>query len=183
LILRILIKVFLFVVHRTLESRKGFTFREFIKECDRRFESGNFDILISNPVSIPGNTFRNIIQILKDHNINKNFNDILNSSISAIDKIECLQLLIKVCNNKGYSADSELYSDKTHYFMLLRNAGLISQIKKNGTQDVWMGSKDFQEFNEIIWNKYSYSINDYLLKLFRGRLDSTAFETVMPKRN
>ncbi|HSA73652.1 MAG TPA: hypothetical protein VLD84_06840 [Nitrososphaeraceae archaeon] len=170
-------------VYRTLESRKGFTFREFIKECLSRFESGNFDILISNPVSISGKVFRNIIEILKDHSVNKNFNEILNSSLSPTDKTECLQLLIKVCNNKGYSEDSELYKDKTHYFMLLRNAGLISKIKKDGSAAIWAVSKDFGEFNEIVWNKYSFSINDYLLKLFKGRLDSAAFEIALPERS
>jgi hypothetical protein len=52
-------------VHHTLKLRKAFTFRNFIKECLRRFERGDFGCLIANPALVDDATLNDIKQLLK----------------------------------------------------------------------------------------------------------------------
>lgn len=84
-------------VYRTLISRKAFTFRNFIKESLRRFESGDFGILIANPVSMNQATLKNILELLKGNStISDGIDEILTSSMSVTSKAECFQLLVQI---------------------------------------------------------------------------------------
>ena len=170
-------------VYRTLESRKSFTFRQFIKECLNRFETGNFEILTSNPVSLSHDTFKNIIQCLRTHTkVHDGISEILNSPASNRNKAECFQLLVQIFNEKSYSEDSDTFKEKKYYFKELRNAGLI--IKGRNSQGItsWYVSREMIEFSNDVFNKYAYYLDDYFLKLFADKLEMKQSERVIPTR-
>jgi hypothetical protein len=159
-------------VQRTLMSRKEpFTFRNFIKECLRRFESGDFGILTANPVLIDKTTLRKIYQILKRNlTLSDGINEILDYSMSVTNKGECLQLLVQIFIQKNINEDSELFQEKISYFQVLAKAGLITRNEEFGKKSSWSVSKELVEFNAVIYREFGYSLDDYFLKLFQGRL-------------
>jgi hypothetical protein len=165
-------------VYRTLLSKKSFTFRAFITECLRRFRAGNFGRLTANPVSITRDTLENISQILsRNVKLSEGLNEILNSSHETTrSKSECIELLVQIFNEKGYSEDSEVFQRKMYYFRILRNAGLITKNRNNSGKTVWNVSRDLMDFNTFVYNKYAYYLDDYFLKLFEGKLQTKKIE-------
>ncbi len=164
-------------VYRTLLSKKSFTFRAFITECLRRFRAGNFGRLTANPVSITRDTLKNISQTLaKNLRLSDSLNEILNSSMSMRRKSECIELLVQIFYEKGYSEDSEVFQKKIYYFDKLKNAGLITKNRNNNGKTVWDVSKELTDFNTFVYDKFAYYLDDYFLKLFEGRIEAVKVE-------
>ena len=158
-------------VYRTLVSRKAFTFRQFIKECLRRFESGDFAILTSNPIIISPSTLREISHLLKQKSqLSEGINKILDSSLPLANKKACFQLLVQIFMQKNCSEDSELFQRNKQYFPILRRAGLITE-SSSSDKFSWTISHELRDFDKRVKDKFSYTFDEYFLRLFKGRLE------------
>ena len=158
-------------VYRTLVSRKAFTFRQFIKECLRRFEIGDFAILTSNPVIISPSTLKEISHLLKQKSeLSEGINQILGSSLPLANKKACFQLLVKIFMQKNCSEDSELFLKNRHYFLIIKRAGLINE--SNSSDKIsWTISDELRDFDKHIKDNFNYTFDEYFLKLFKGILE------------
>ncbi len=104
--------------------------------------------------------------------------------------IRCITALISIRRQLGKSFQEVTKEDIRSFLKWMEQKNYkpstnekFRQILKLFFKVVYGNGETYPEQNEIVWNKYSYSINDYLLKLFKGRLDSTAFEVVLPERS
>ena len=158
-------------VYRTLVSRKAFTFRQFIKECLRRFESGDFAILTLNPVIISPSTLKEISHLLKQKSeISEGINQILDSSLPLANKKACFQLLVQIFMQKNCSVDSEMFLQNKQYFSILKRAGLITE-SSSSDKISWTISRELRDFDKHIKDNFSYTFDEYFLKLFKGKLE------------
>jgi hypothetical protein len=169
------------IIH-TLKLRKAFTFRNFIKDCLRRFESGDFGCLIANPALIDDTTLRNIKQLLKENLTAYNgIDEILTSSMSQINKAECFRILVRIFLEKKIMEDSDTFQKKKFHFNELKNAGLIIKNSSFGKTS-WSVSHGLANFELSIKSKYGFSLEDYFLKLFEKRLELKFDKSISDKK-
>lgn len=172
-------------IYHTLKSKGAWTFRQFIHECVNRFRDGNFDILTSNPVSISSNTLKSIRQLIQQHyKLNDGINEILKSNLSTRHKTESFELLIQIFKENGFDENSELYEKKISYLSALMNAGLIIKRRGNNGNATWVVSKELTDLDRIVFERYSYYLDDYFMRLYEGNLEIESREIqVLDQKN
>lgn len=156
-------------IYRELESKKTLTFRQFIKEAIRRFENGNFDILISNPVAIGIDTLKRIQRIFEqDFQVSSGIENIFESNMTVKNKSLCFQILIQVFLKKGIKENSDFFKDNIFYFDKLKQSNLIVKIRVEKGETKWRLSPELIRLNNKIYSMYSYSLEDYFFKIYKN---------------
>ena len=161
------------VYNRSTEANESITWRTFIKSLVYdELQQKHFNMLQSSPLSISEEKKTAIREIIEsDPAVKGQINSLLYGPIeSAENRLECLKLLIDI-HLKGSIPEKTLSSlpgDSRYYYERLNSARLIRKRLING-QQVYTISPELRSMNDRVAEKFSLSLEDYLIPIYGTR--------------
>jgi len=152
-------------------GRTNIGFRPYIQEAVKYFQERKFDILSIDFTELDESTTEAIKQTLEAHNDFKRSIDKLVFG-GRIKKKEVREITLKVlCETylrKGVSENEDIFNDNKFSFKQLRKCGLIQKCDRKGKL-VWGASPFLEELNKKVIEKFSLSMEDYLVPIYSTR--------------
>ena len=165
-------KEFVSQVYRDLKTNKlQMTFRNFIQRLVSEFKQNNFRVLVSDPTHIQEDTLKKIKAAFDaDRILKERFRTLFEEKVklNPENRIVCVRLLLEIFLKERTKRlrDEDLEVDKRYYLKQLAVTGLISKVREGKDDHSWAVCMELREINSRISTQFSYSLEDYLLKVY-----------------
>jgi len=152
-----------------LKSRlpRDITSRDIVDAIMGRLTKSEFDF-----VYLRAQLSKDILNLIyselnKHRELSDNFGKLKNILKNHQDKFFLsIQMLVKIYENKFVKENSKIFNSFPMIFGVLFNCGLIQKYEGKKDNFRWGLSKEILDFDNDINTKYSYRLDDYLIKLF-----------------